>query len=400
MAKIPDTFSKEKKAYQTAFDKVDSISSSWLLSETEWNIYDNAHDFILNIASSFHPDSRTPILEVRVGKLISGLKVLNKKLLDLTNSKGFKKMANFRFKHAISVHKVWEKKQEWEASQWAKFLKKVKLYFIAKWAFTAFRFFDISFWAIKTFTGLTHHFAIKTLLVHLYLELGEFAHSIYREEKKSDLDFDANLDDNWEDLSPDTNWTQTKVPTEIKIDLGPVRKDILFSKTFMDWNFVKNIYWESIKTIACHYHPNSENPLYEVKLYNGLIFASRLLDMASSLEKRPEIRKVLNIRIAQAVNLKNKVDTVLDFPIVEWLRKYKLGRVAQIASLAYKTIKNRHPGFLLKDLLTTLLTEGVKRWFYVSLFDKVVGETCILFDETEESLEKNLLEKPDSSISS
>tara|TARA_B110000438_G_C15612024_1_gene562636 strand:- start:433 stop:801 length:369 start_codon:yes stop_codon:yes gene_type:complete len=122
--------------------------------------------------------------------------------------------------------------------------------------------------------------------------------------------------------------------------------------------------------------------------------------MASSLEKRPEIRKVLNIRIAQAVNLKNKVDTVLDFPIVEWLRKYKLGRVAQIASLAYKTIKNRHPGFLLKDLLTTLLTEGVKRWFYVSLFDKVVGETCILFDETEESLEKNLLEKPDSSISS
>jgi len=175
LANLSENFPKEKQASQIIFDKVNSLDSSWFLADTEWNIYENVNNFLSDIASSYHPNSKNPILEVRVGKLISGLKDLNQKILALLSRKGFRKMANFRLKHALSVQKAWKKKQEWESSWWGTFLKQTRFYFLAKWAYTIFRFFDISFWAIKTFTGLTHHFALKTLLINLYLELGEFA---------------------------------------------------------------------------------------------------------------------------------------------------------------------------------------------------------------------------------
>jgi hypothetical protein len=296
-------------------------------------------------------------------------------------------MADFRLKHALSVQKAWQKKREWENSKWGTFLKKTQFYFIAKWAYTVFRIFDISFWVLKTMTSLTHHFAFKTLLINLYLEIGEFGRSIYQEEKEKQFDLETeNIEENWEESSVDIDWTKSQIPLEVKIALEPLRKEIIFSKTLMDWESIKLIYLEEFETVANHYYPDSDNPIYEVKLYNSIAFASRLLEIASSLENRPEIRKILNFRIAQAVELKEKADSIIDLPIVEWLRKYNLGRAAKFAKLAFKTIKNRHPGFILKDLLTTLLIEGVKRWFYVYLFDKVAEESCKLYDEIPEGV--------------
>jgi hypothetical protein len=385
LANLSENFPKEKQASQVIFDKVNSLDSSWFLADTEWNVYENAHNLLSDIASSYHPNSQNPILEVRVGKLISGLKDLNKKILALLSRKGFRKMANFRLKHALSVQKVWKKKQEWESSWWGIFLKQTRFYFLAKWAYTVFRFFDISFWAIKTFTGLTHHFALKTLLINLYLELGEFALSTYREDNEKPFDLEMeDIEENLESSPVDIDWTQTKTPLDVKISLEPLRKDILYSKALMNWEAIKLIYWEEFETVADYYYPESENPIYEVKLYNSLAFASRLLEMASSLEKRPEIRKILNFRIAQAVELKERADSIMELPIIEWLRKYNMGKAAKVAKLAFQTIKNRHPGFILKDLLTTLLMEGVKRWFYIYLFDKIAEESCKLYDEIPE----------------
>ncbi|GEM_PF-677786 len=387
LANFSDTFPKEKQACQVIFEKVNVLDSSWLLPDEEWDIYENANNFLSNIAASYYPNSKAPILEVRVGRLISGLKVLNLKILALLNRKGFRKMADFRLKHALSVQKAWEKKRAWEKSKWGSFLKQTRFYFIVKWSYTIFRIFDISFWVLKTLTSLTHHFAFKTLLINLYLEIGEFGRSIYQEDKEKQFNLNAeNIEDNWEENSVDIDWTKSKTPKEVKIVLEPLRKDILFSKTLMDWESIKLIYLEEFETVAGHYYPDSENPIYEVKLYNSIAFASRLLEIASSLENRPEIRKILNFRIAQAVDLKEKADSIIDLPIVEWLRKYNLGRAAKFAKLAFQTIKNRHPGFILKDLLTTLLIEGVKRWLYVYLFDKIAEESCKLYDEIPEGV--------------
>lgn len=396
LANLSENFPKEKQASQIIFDKVNSLDSSWFLADTEWNLYENVHDFLSNIASTYHPTSKTPILEVQVGKLIPGLKDLNQKILALLSRKGFRKMADFRLKHALSVQKAWKKKQDWESSWWGTFLKQTRFYFLAKWAYTVFRFFDISFWAIKTFMGLTNHFALKTLLINLYLELAEFALSTYREknEKPSDLEME-DIEENLENNPVDIDFSQTKTPIDVKICLEPLRKDILYSKTLINWEAIKLIYLEEFEIVADHYYPESENPIYEVKLYNSLTFVSRLLEMASSLEKRSETRKILNFRIAQAVELKERADSIMELPIMEWLRKYNLGKAAKVAKLAFQTIKNRHPGFILKDLLTTILMEGVKRWFYIYLFDKIAEESSKLYEEIPEGA-SNVKEIPSS----
>ncbi len=385
LANLSENFPQEKQACQIISDKIDHLDSTWFLSDEEWNVYENVHTFLSNIASAYNPTSKNPILEVRVGKLISGLKALNLKILELLSRKGFRKMADFRLKHALAVQKAWKKKQEWESSGWGTFLKRTRFYFIAKWAYTAFRFFDISFWAIKTLTSLTHHYAFKTLLINLYLELGEFGLSIYREDNEKAFNLEMeDLEDNLENSSIDIDWAQTETPIDVKISLEPLRKDILYSKSLTNWESIKAIYWEEFETVAEYYYPESENPIYEVKLYNSLAFASRLLEAASSLEKRPEIRKILSFRIAQAVELKERADSIMEFPIIEWLRKYNLGRAAKVAKLAFQTIKNRHPGFILKDLLTTLLIEGAKRWSYIFLFDKIAEESCKLYGKIPE----------------
>ncbi len=389
LANLSENFPQEKQACQIISNKISNLDSSWFLSDKEWDIYENAHNFLSNIASAYYPNSKNPILEVRVGKLISNLKILNQKVLDLLSRKGFRKMADFRLKHALAVQKAWRKKQEWENSQWGTFLKKAKFYFLAKWAYTIFRFFDISFWTIKTLTSLTHHFAFKTLLIHLYLELGEFGLSIYNEDKGKK--FNLEIEDLEKDLegSPvDIDWTQAETPIDVKISLEPLRKEILYSKRLTNWESIKPIYWEEFEIVAEYYYPESENPIYEVKLYNSLAFASRLLEAASSLEKRPEIKKILNFRISQAVELKKRADSILELPIVEWLKKYNLGKAAKVAKLAFQTIKSRHPGFILKDLLTTLLIEGSKRWFYIFLFDKIAKESCKLYGESPKSSSK------------
>ena len=83
LANLYKNFPQKKKACQIIFYKISNIESSWLLSEREWNIYENVHIFLSNIASAYHPKSKNPILEARIGKLIGGLGGLNRKILKL-----------------------------------------------------------------------------------------------------------------------------------------------------------------------------------------------------------------------------------------------------------------------------------------------------------------------------
>jgi hypothetical protein len=69
LANLSETFPKERQACQVIFEKVNVLESSWLLPDEEWDIYGNANNFLSNIAASYYPKSKTPILEVRVGKV-------------------------------------------------------------------------------------------------------------------------------------------------------------------------------------------------------------------------------------------------------------------------------------------------------------------------------------------
>jgi len=110
-----------------------------------------------------------------------------------------------------------------------------------------------------------------------------------------------------------------------------------------------------------------------------MVGAARFADTIASLESKPLLNKLLSIRVSHILMVKNASDFIVENPIAEKLKKYRVGDILKYSALAYKAVKKKHPGVFVKDFAFSLAMEGGKRWFYIYLHDKIVLEANAIY---------------------
>jgi len=375
---------KERKALGIIIDHCETLRKKWVLAENDLDLSKNTLYLVREISTLYHPDSKNPIEEARIGKALKAFMEIKKRILTLARMKGIRGLTQFRLRHLYYFSEAWKKKTEWQESPLGKTAQRLKLYAIFKWAYGLFRSMDMAYWSIKMLAYLVYDVVFKVLLVQWYLIAGELALQVYRDEGKDPEIPPEEILQGLEEMPEPQNFDPQDLPGEIKKIAGASRKNILLNLKAMDKQRVRVIYFKLVGDIAGYHHPQSPKPVNEVKLFDLMMGVARFADVLYALESKPVLNKLLGIRFSHIFMVKDAADFIMDHPIMAKLQKYKFGNVIKYSALIYKVFKRKHPGILFKDFAISLSLEGGKRWFYIYLHDKLVLEANLIYSEQVE----------------
>ncbi|MCA9484280.1 MAG: hypothetical protein KC553_11140 [Nitrospina sp.] len=363
----------ERRAIEVLLAHIESIQARWFLDARHLNGWAGSRELVGNMAAAYHPDSPDPVTRARIGPLLKGFLELRESLVALTRLPGLGGLMRLRLRHLELLKQAWTKKQAWDASPVGRFFQRFHLYFVIKWATNILRCGDALFWAAKSGGFVFYDVAFKRMLVRWYLSLGEVVLGVYGgPDRAPDLPDEEVLED-MEDLK-DPEIPLEEFPPEVRAVVDRSRRELLTAVRFLTWKEIRQIDRQLVEEIATVYHPQAEQPLMEATLFDCLSSLARLCDGISSLQKKPVVSKLLDLRVSHLLKAKETADKVLDSQWFDLLKKYRVGSAVKYSSLAYKAFRRGHPGVLFKDLAYTVLREGGKRWLALYLHGKVARE--------------------------
>jgi hypothetical protein len=370
----------EQLAVSAVIGKCESVRARWILKESDLQIVSGTRRLVEEIAGIYHAQSKTPVAEARVGGVLLALLQLKKEIVHLTRIKGVRALTQFRLRHLILLSQAWKKKEQWQQSPLALILIRYKIYFLVKWLYYLYRCLDISFWAIKMAQYIFYDVVFKIFLMRWYLVVGELALRVYREqEKEPEIQADTLLEE-LESVSELEIFREGNLPDEVRKIAEVSRNKILFDPWTVEWREVKDIYIRLAEDIARWHHPQ-EQALYEARLFNLLEGLAHFAGMLSELRTKPILNKLLNIRVAHILKIKDTTDLILDSPLMSWIKKYRLNKIVNYTTLIFKTILKKHPGAIFQHFAFSLVTEGGKRWIYLYVHDKIAAEANFIYKD-------------------
>lgn len=370
----------KQKALQAVIEHCQSLRSKWILEEPDLKIAEKTQHLARKIASVYHPQSKNPLAEVRLGGLLEAFLELKNRIVALSEMQGVRQFTQFRLRHVRYLSRAWEKKEQWQQSKVGQAVARYKLAILLQWVYLLIRFLDLTFWMFKMAGYIVHDIVLKILLLRWYLTIGELTIRMYRDPaQESDLDAD-------ELLSQLSSIPEAEDPATLTAGAKEIadrsRKSLLFNMGSVNWDQVKEIYFHLVTDLASHYYPEAEEPLYEVRLYHLMIGVSRLSDQVASIRDQPVLNKLLNIRVSHIMLAKDAMDFLRESELGAWLKKYPVGRFVKISRLLYRTVRKKHPGVLFKDFALFVAKETAKRWLYIYLHDKIALEANHAYKES------------------
>lgn len=373
--------SSKRQALELIIHQCKSIRNKWILTEENLNLSKNTLDLVREISTIYHPESKNPIDEAKVGKLLKAFNEVKNSVSTLTKMKGVRALTQFRLHHLYSLSEAWKWKEEWQKSSAAERIRQYKLYSILKWVWMIFRFMDLVFWSLKMLGYIIYDVIFKILLVQWYLIVGELALQVYSDAEKEPKISNEELLKDLEEMPEEQKPLSEDYPENIRNIASNSKKSILLNLKTISREEVGEKYYQLIADIAGHYHPQSEKPIHEAKIFDLMLGAIRFADQISSLDSMPVLNKLLNIRVSHILMAKNASDYIVENPVVQNLSKYRVGGMIKYAAMAYKVVSKRHPGIIVKDIAFTLAIEGGKRWLYIYLHNKIVLEANAIYSE-------------------
>jgi len=362
----------KKNALQAVIEHCQQLRSKWILEEPDLKIAERTQHLARKIASVYHPQSKNPLAEVRLGGLLEAFLELKTRIVALSEMQGVRQFTQFRLRHVRYLSRAWKKKEQWQQSKMGQAVARYKLAILLQWVYLLIRFLDLTFWMFKMAGYIVHDIVLKILLLRWYLTIGELTIRMYRDPaRESDLDADELLSELSSIPEAQDPATLTGGAKEIA---GRSRKSLLFKMGSVNWDQVKEIYFHLVTDLASNYYPEAEEPLYEVRLYHLMMGVSRLADQVASIRDQPVLNKLLNIRVSHIMLAKDAMDFLRESELGVWLKKYPVGRFVKISRLLYQTVRKKHPGVLFKDFALFVAKEAAKRWLYIYLHDKIALE--------------------------
>ena len=370
----------KQNALQAVIEHCQQLRSKWILEEPDLKIAERTQHLAQEIASVYHPHSKNPLAEVRLGGLLEAFLELKNRIVALSEMQGVRQFTQFRLRHVRYLSRAWKKKEQWHQSKVGQAVARYKLAILLQWVYLLIRFLDLTFWMFKMAGYIVHDIVLKILLLRWYLTIGELTIRMYRDPaQESDLDADELLSQLGSIPEAQDPATLTAGAKEIA---DRSRKSLLFNMSSVNWDQVKEIYFHLVTDLASHYYPEAEEPLYEVRLYHLMMGVSRLSDQVASIRDQPVLNKLLNIRVSHIMLAKDAMDFLRESELGVWLKKYPVGRFVKISRLLYQTVRKKHPGVLFKDFALFVAKETVKRWLYIYLHDKIALEANHAYKES------------------
>ena len=372
--------STRQKALETVIEHCQALRAQWILREPDLEIAQKTQYLVEKIACIYHPQSRTPLMEARLGSILNAFLELKNRIVVFSDLKGVRTFTQFRLRHVHYLSRAWKQKEQWRQSPVGQVFFRYKLGALFRWIYFLVRFMDLTFWMFKMLGYFFHDIVLKILLIRWYLTIGELAIGVYA-ERAGEPELQA--DDLLEQLD---SIPEQEIPSELPSGTREIadasRKGLIFKMSSLEWNQAKEIYYSLVKDIAGYYYPQAKQPLYEVKIYHLMMAVSRFSDEVASIRDKPVLNKLLDIRVAHLLLARDVMDTIRDSELGAWLKKYSVGRFVKVSRLLYQTIQKKHPGVLFKDFAFYLVKEAGKRWVYVYLHDRIALEANHAFKES------------------
>ena len=369
-----------KAALDAVIDHCQALRSRWILREPDLEIAKNTQQLGEKIAGLYHPQSRSPLMEARLGGLLDAFLELKNRIVVFSELKGVRTVTQFRLRHVHTLSKAWEKKEQLRRSPVGQAYSRYKVGALFQWAYFLVRFLDLTFWMFKMLGYILHDIVLKILLIRWYLTIGELAVKVYS-ERTGEPELEA--DDLLEQLD---SIPEQEIPSELPSGTRAIadasRKTLMFKMSSLEWDQAKEIYFSMVKDIARHYFPKADFPLNEVKIYPLMMAVSRLSDEVASIRNKPVLNKLLGIRVSHILLAKDAMDFVRESELGAWLKKYPIGRFVKISRMVYQTVQKKHPGVLFKDFAFFLVKEAGKRWLIIYLHDKIALEANHAYKES------------------
>jgi len=376
---------KKKEALITIINYCQSLNSKWVLDESDLHFSNNTSQLIKKIACAYHPNSKTPLEEARIRCVLNAFMGLRNHLFALTTFKGIRAITQFRIRHILILSRARKAMKSWQQWKIFIFLNDHGLYPLFRWLFFIIRCLDLTFWAMKMATYILQDIVLKMFLVKWYLVVGELADQVYSDKVENpEIPIESILDD-LDSIPEPGNQSKDALPKKIKLISEVSRDEILYHTWSVEWGKVKGIYINLINNIAHEYHPNSEQPIYEVKLSELLASGLYLSGQIASIQTYPFVNKILDLRVSHVLITKDAANFLTNNQVLSWVRKHKLGYIFKYSLLLFKVIQKKHPALLFKDFAFTLTGEGCKRWFYLYLHDRLTIEVNTLYKVTPSS---------------
>ncbi len=364
----------ERTSLNVITKRCEALRGRWVLGEADLALIENTRSLVREIAELYHPESKQPLAEARIQKILNAFLEMKTHILQLTRLRGIREWTRFRLRHLVWLSEAWARKTRLEQTPTVKTVRRFKLIPIIKWIYTALRSLDLVFWSLKMTVFFLYDIVFKVFLIRWYLLVGETAIRVCRDrEKDEDISPEALLEDM--DALPDQNeFQETGLTGKVKECVDASRNALLFHLGSMSWLEARQRYDTLVKEIARIHQPQVERPLFEARLYDLLIGFSRFAEQIVNLKSKPVVNKMLRLRLSHLLKVKDATNWALENQLVDLARKYKVGTVVKYSALIYKAFKKGHPGILFKDVALTLTREAGKRWVLIYLHDKIAVE--------------------------
>jgi len=364
----------ERTSLSAITKRCEALRGRWVLGEADLALIENTRCLVREIAELYHPQSTQPLAEARVENILNAFLEMKTHILQLTQLRGIREWTRFRLRHLVWLSEAWARKTQWEQTPTVKTVRRIKLIPIVKWIYTTLRSLDLVFWSLKMTVFFLYDIVFKVFLIRWYLLVGETAIRVYSDREQGEEISPEELLEGMDALPDQKEFEESGLTGKVKEQVDASRNALLFHLGTISWQEARQRYDGLVKDIARIYHPQSERPLYEARLYDLLIGFSRFAEQIVNLNTKPVINRMLKIRLSHLLKVKDAANWALENQLVDLARKYKVGTAVKYSALIYKAFKKGHPGILFKDVAFTLTREAGKRWILIYLHDKIAVE--------------------------
>ncbi|NIQ03949.1 MAG: hypothetical protein GWM98_15645 [Nitrospinaceae bacterium] len=366
--------SPERRSLQLILEQCESLRARWVLNEGDLSLIENTRRLVEQIAQAHHPQSSQPLAEARIEKILNAFLEMKNHILQLTQLRGIEQWTRFRLRHVVRLSRAWEKKKQWDRSDTVQAARRMKFYPIVKWAYTLTRSMDLVFWSFKMTVFFLYDIVFKIFLIRWYLLAGEVALRTYSDRGGNGEPVPEQWLEDMDTLSAQNEFEEAGLSPNVQGLVADSRKTLQFHLGTVSWPDARKQYTQLVGEIARVHHPEADQPVYEVRLYDLLLGFSRFAEQVVNLNRKPVFNKILQLRLSHFLKIREATHWALENQIADLARKYKVGTAVKYSALFYKAFKKGNPGILFKDVALMLTREGVKRWLLVYLHDKIAVE--------------------------
>lgn len=372
---------EEQAALSSIIARCRLLQKKWITQESDFDLLQNTHDLVVEIAQAYYPKSVSPLEEARICKVLQAAQELKANLIAIAEWQGIRKLIQFRLRHLLTLSRVWKLKDKLKEWRFVKFLSEHKLFLLLKWVMFIVRIADLTFWSMRMFTYILQDIILKVFLVRWYLIIGRLAMQVYCDKTEEPKVEAEELIKDFEAIPDPDDAKKTMLPGEIRDLAESSKAKIFFHVGNLQWDRIKTVYMGLIVDIARIHHPQAENPLYEMTIFKALMGGARFFDRIAAVQTYPYFKNILNLKISHILMINTTIDYLQNNVVLDWLKKYKLGFILKYAFVLYKLVKSGNPLALLSDFAFSLASEGCKRWFYLYLHDEITIEANFIYEE-------------------